>query len=426
MERLLDIENYEQVNQLDIATKEFFEGKRFAMLKSPPAIFSRYWIDGMEYVVDPTTVFVGSNTNLTKKNLEKGVPDSGIFNSGNRLRTNGLRKVKDYLMEGKSKYSSHFSGCGILNPPNSYESTCASALEYIADIVGINNSDLIITCYNQDKDLIEFWTKNNIAIQPSDSNSRFRWKFGDQDGFGNELYTGRGICIETKSKEGLPLGDFASIEKIVNQQGEEIAVEFGLGYETTMARSQQINQLSYTHPLEYCAINSCMENIYATPEHTKLADCLNTILSMLDDVRYLPNQDFSQQNKSYSVFCRYRQALYFLIIETGLSVNDITSIIEQMRKIKFKHISSSDIMKLVLGITKYQQSFDQLKLAITEHITGNTEKSLLLTGAKNAKKSNTPLNVVDLALKMGIVCFEMTKFYDAIKSDLRQDKNIHF
>jgi hypothetical protein len=267
------------VENLIDSSKKFFDEERLASveLEHPNCLFCSYDVEGKKTTIDPSVDFVGSNTNMpTIKDmiLERNLPSGGTFTSGLKLRTWNSSHWQNEASD--LKYSSVFNSFG-LTFDSSYGIQNAIELikYYLTQVLGVDTNKLVITGDNEV--LLEVFGNTNLNTQKITGTNRFNWKFGVKNDDGTDRLTGTGIAIEFKNEDELS-GDFGTFE-IIYDNGKEVAMEFGFGFETFLARLESSHPIKFTPSWQ--TLEDSLNSTIETDPKLKIADSLNVALAVL-------------------------------------------------------------------------------------------------------------------------------------------------
>ncbi len=172
--------------------------------------------------VDKSVIFIGSSTNIFKQYLvgPNKLPDFGVILYQRKIRQQNTR---DYYHDKSLKFSSYFTGGGLLVPIEKSLFAVQQIIEFLQTKMDIPAVDLVIKISSEDSDHELLWENTGIKMEfDTEKDYFYRWMFGI-DGL-----TGRGATLAVKSLDGKMVDDFSTIV-IIEKDGVPLALEWGFG-----------------------------------------------------------------------------------------------------------------------------------------------------------------------------------------------------
>ena len=225
LDKLKETDNYNKLQELKEEFSRYFISKNYCPVAPLPIISKE----------DPTVQFIGSSTNVFKKQL---------LNEDNELSFTvqpcfRARNINELLDDNSTfKWGSLFTMFGTIGGPSTYSKQSNEIFSFLTDKIGIPIKQLCLQVHNDDSYLLEPWKNKKdlnfeIGQQPE---SYYRWKYGE------EGITGKGVSlamISHRDEKPYELGNIIEISK----NNKVIAIEMGFGLECLIAR---LNEKAHT------------------------------------------------------------------------------------------------------------------------------------------------------------------------------------
>lgn len=349
--------------------------------------------------VDPTVIFIGSSTNVFKKYLDdiSTLPDRGVALWQDKLRTQNYELS---LTDENPEFCSYFTGGGILMSAGSYEELCQVVLDFLREELGVSEQELQIKVSSEDKDLATFWGNRSASadLNISDNLEEFRWTFGE-DGL-----EGRGILLSVKSKDSDQYGEFSTLE-IIERNGDELAVEWGFGLETFIAKRNGLH-----HPIAASKIAGAFPSA-VEPQNVKLTDSLIAAMAILNE-GVSPNKKIG--GKPGTVLRRFLQKISYYVRENGILVDDIEDWCDYLSTNEFTNYPNAKVEVLDF-LSRARNREKRLEIALLNATAGDLRDLMTLEGVRGALNKGEGVSVAKLADAYAYIGFEQSSFYSRIQ-----------
>lgn len=327
---------YTECNQLINETDQYFEAQGLVKVELPgDCLFSSYNTPTGKKVVDSSVDFIGSNTNIPgikKMILSRNLEPNGIVTNSSKLRTQNTPSW--FNPEDSIAYSSAFNSFGLTFPAEATISDVHDLIvNYLHDKFEIDKDSIVVTGDNSE--LISIFSQNGSATKFIANSNRFKWKFGVRNDDQSERLTGTGVAFEIE-KDGELSGDLGTFE-LMYDNGELAAMEFGLGYQTSLARIQSNHPVVHTE--SWHLLNQSEIGLSETQPNIKAADALGVALGVLRSYHAAGLESIGSHKKGKELLSQTAKSI-------KINSSDTQSFVEVLNELKqTDNLNSSTILE---------------------------------------------------------------------------------
>ena len=354
MARIESFYNLYKQNRIDICHKQltdffeiYFKKNKFIEHKPSPLISQ----------CDKSVFFIGSTISVFKQYiLKRSIPSNGFFLTQPCLRTQNVKVFKeDHITP---RWSSFFTGIGTISNINKLDHVCSCSLNFLVDILKINEDMIKIKASSLDKDLVRYWYKNkkdHLLELDGENIDYYRHRYGMEEIRGRNI----NFSIIQNDRSFKDIGNLIIIEN----SKEAMAVELTFGVATLLSR-----MLSLEHPIK-ASIISMVAPIDDTFS-IKLADALSTATILL----YKKIRPRASEHRG-RILREYLQSISYLRKKLGYSINDIYKLTSQYCKVEPN--IQSDYTTISKQIILYLEQYEYLKDKKNDNSKINSQLSSL-------------------------------------------------
>lgn len=217
--------------------------------------------------IDPSVIFVGSVTNVFKSELLTGSITRAEFVVQPALRTQNLKHATTPAFIPAR--TSFFTAIGFMAPPTSAHAAAGACLSLYQDVLSEVRQTVVVQAYVDDHDLRRLLRGSPFPVEVI-ANPAAKAAF--RHSYGHERLGGRNFNVGIRREDGSfeTLGNLV----VVEDQGDAVAVAFGLGSSTTLAAA-----LDLTHPMCASAAGEVMP--LTGSRDIVNADCVSSAVALL-------------------------------------------------------------------------------------------------------------------------------------------------